>query len=131
MTEFSAAWGSRKRAVEPGNARGPAGWREQRGQDLDGRRFAGAVGTEQAEQLARRDAEADAVHRAGGLFGFAVDLDQVTHLDDRCVVHPSSRKEPFSQVQTRHAGGTHRSADSPARCAPLVTIFDRKEGAHG
>ena len=35
-------------------------------EDLDGRRLAGAVGPEQAEDLAARDLEIDAVHRDAG-----------------------------------------------------------------
>ena len=44
-----------------------AGREQERRQDLDQRRLAGAVGPEQPEELARRDLEVDAVERDDGL----------------------------------------------------------------
>ena len=48
-------------------------------EDLDGRRLAGAVRAEQAEDLARADLEADAVNR----LDLAIVLLQVAYTDDR------------------------------------------------
>ena len=49
--------------IVPGHDRRAAGGRHQRGQHADERALAGAVGSEQAEDLAALDLEADVIHR--------------------------------------------------------------------
>ena len=66
--------------VVAGDVRVPAGRVDQRAQDADGRRLAGAVGPEEAERLARRDLEVD----SGDRLDVAVALLEVTNLDRGC-----------------------------------------------
>ena len=65
--------------VEAGHAALPAVGRQQRGQDADGGRLAGAVGAEQPEHGARGDVEVDAAQR----LDLAVGLAQVAYFDGR------------------------------------------------
>ena len=69
--------------VEARHARHPGGRAQEGRQDADRGGLAGAVRPEEAEQLAGRDVEADAVHGAR----LAVDLDEVVDFDDRGVFH--------------------------------------------
>ena len=48
--------------VVPGDGGAPAGWQQQRRQHPHGRRLAGAVGAEEAVDLARLDLEVDSLH---------------------------------------------------------------------
>ena len=61
----------------------PAGRQQQRGQDLDERRLARAVGPEQAEELAGRDLEVDAVEGDDRLGFDVVDAAHTARLDGR------------------------------------------------
>ncbi|MDG6105468.1 hypothetical protein [Dactylosporangium aurantiacum] len=71
-----------------------AGRQQQRDEHLDRRGLAGAVGPEQAEQLAALDLEGDAAHGVDDLLGAAQpaagaeDPPQVGHIDD---AHPRPR----------------------------------------
>ena len=69
--------------VETGHARGARGRRKQRRQHVHGRRLAGAVGAEEAVNLARGNGEVDRVDRARALLELA---DELLGLD-RGLVH--------------------------------------------
>ena len=69
--------------VETGHAGGARGRREQRREHVHSRRLAGAVGAEEAVDLARGDREVDGVDRARALFELA---DELLGLD-RGLVH--------------------------------------------
>ncbi len=65
-------------AEDPGR---PLGRQEQRRQDLDERRLAGAVGPEQPEELAGLDLEIDAVEGDDGRRLDVVDAADAAHVD--------------------------------------------------
>ena len=78
-------------------------------EDLDRRRLAGAVGPEQAEDLAAPDGEGDAAH--GGLL--AVGLAQVLDLDRHVAGHPS----PIMATLCRPSCAAPASTSGPTRPA--------------
>src|SRR6185436_1899238 len=71
--------------VVAGHERGACSWRQQRRQDVDGRRLPRAVRTEEAVDLARLDREVDSVDRAGP---FLVLADEPANLDPVPGLHP-------------------------------------------
>ena len=64
--------------VETGNGRAPARWARTPRQHADGRRLAGAVVAEEAQDLALGHAEADIIYRTH----ITVVLGEAVHLDD-------------------------------------------------
>ena len=99
---------ARRRRPRRGRARGPApGRQQQRDEHLDGRGLAGAVGPEEAEQLASLHLEVDAAHRldplddaehaGAGLVGAS----QVVDLDDRVAHWASSSAVRARSTRTR------------------------------
>jgi hypothetical protein len=75
--------GGLARDVEAEHARGALGRQQERGQDLDERRLAGAIGAQQAEQLTRRDLEVDAIERDDGCRLRLVDTPNAPDVDGR------------------------------------------------
>ena len=67
--------------VDAGDTDGARRGQNASGADADGSRLAGAIGAEQAVQLALADAERDAVHGDDALLAF-VDLAKSLYLDD-------------------------------------------------
>src|SRR6185437_2977880 len=95
----------RGRDVQPRQPRRPRGRLQQRAEDLDGGRLAGAVGSQKTEDLARPDGEADAAHRLDRV----VALLEVDDFDGR--VHESARR------RRRRSGAAGGAASARARAA--------------
>src|SRR5690606_25800870 len=108
----------RARDVVPGDEGPPRGRREQAAQHADGRRLAGAVRAEIAEDLAAPDLEGDVAHRDEG----AEALAEIAHLDDR-VAHGASacaRSAMRARKRSSKSGGTGRSV-APCRATLAST----------
>ena len=90
------------RDVEARDARASGARHDRRRQHADRRRLAGAVGAEQAEDLARGDGEVDALH---GLDAAGIGLSQAAHLD----CGPGDSRDVFGsgwhRLSLGHIGG--------------------------
>src|SRR5207249_5705558 len=78
----------RARDVVAGDRRRSARRAQQRGEDLQQRRLARAVGAEQCDRLAAADLDGDAVEDADE----TEDLPDIADTNDRLETHPSNRR---------------------------------------
>src|SRR5262249_9272547 len=108
--------------------RATVGRTEQRGEDPDRRRLAGAVRAEETEELAVADAERDAIHRSDGLpiAATAVDLDEVGDLDG--AVGATCRPRQGGGPR-RRVGGEGQVAGGPAGGWPTEACSPRSRRA--
>ncbi len=85
--DVAAGYGGGCDDVDAGDADRAGGGQGAGGADADGGGFAGAVGTEQAEELALANAEVDAVDGDDSLFSF-IDLEKCFNLDNHSDASP-------------------------------------------
>ena len=101
--------------IEPDEPGGAGRRAEQRRQDPDRRRLAGAVRAEEAEEAAPLHAERHAVDRADIAL---VHLDQVAHVDDRVLDRRRCRSVgKAGREDLGHWGGRHQGTANPTRRA--------------
>jgi len=100
--------------VEPAHRRFAIARYQQSGQDPDGGGLTGAVGAEQAEDLAFRNREIYASQRLDVAEGFA----QALHIDNRCRRHPSSPAVSYPISATRSAPFSSHRVSSPRTPSP-------------
>ena len=110
----------RRRDVQPRQPRASRRRLQQRAEDLDGRRLAGAVRPEEPEDLAGADGEPDPAHR----LHLTVRLGEILDLDDRG--HADVR------IRRRRIGGGTDAARRPAAGARRAhDVVARRERAGG